>query len=171
MAMLASLIPSALTKSQNEFIAEHPGYHLLKPPTASEEPVLRYDTLQVSAPEGLPPSHIVPSANAWQATRIAKRPDNPYPDRISVGRAPNCDIVLRFAVVSKLHAHFLVSPDGSLRLFDLGSVNGTWHNGRRLEEGERVRLAPRDFISFGGVHCEMVDAEGLYRKVSGTTTH
>lgn len=168
MAMLATLIPAALTKSRNDFVSEHPGYHLLKPPTASEEPVLRYETLQLEGPDGLPPSHIVPSSSAWQATRIVKRAGNPYPERISVGRAPNCDIVLRFAVVSKLHAHFSLSPDGSMELYDLGSVNGTWHNGHRLEAGERVTISPRDFISFGGVHCELVDAMGLYEKVSGT---
>ena len=168
--MLATLIPAALTKSQSEFIAEHPGFHLLKPPTASEETELRHDTLQVSHPAGVPPSHIVPSSHAWQATRIVKKPDSPYPDRISVGRAADCDIVLRFAVVSKHHAQFLVGTDGSLQMHDLGSVNGTYHNGKRLEEGQRVTLAPRDLISFGGVHCELVDAVGLYQKAGGGTS-
>ena len=168
MAMLATLIPAALTKSQSVFVSEHPGYHLLKPPTPTEDRQLHYDTLQVGEINGLPPSHIVPSSKAWQATRIVKRSGNPYPERISVGRAFNCDIVLRFAVVSKLHAHFALNSDGTMELYDVGSANGTWHNGRRLELGDRVMIAPHDLISFGGVHCELVDAVGLYEKVSGT---
>ena len=167
--MLATLIPAALSKSQSDFVAEHSGFHLLKPPTSEEQ--LNYETLQAVDADGLPPSHIVPSTKGWQSTRIAKRPGNPYPERISVGRANNCDIVLRFAVVSKLHAHFCRSADGTLQLYDLGSSNGTWHNGRRLQTGERVVLAPHDLISFGGVHCELVDAAGLYDKVSGNRRH
>ena len=35
---------------------------------------------------------------------LVKAPGNPYSDRISVGRARNCDVVLRNPSVSKLHA-------------------------------------------------------------------
>jgi len=168
MARLETLIPAALTKSRNDFVAEQMGFHLLKPPTGEEIVALDYETIQAASCEGLPPSHIVPSASAWQSTRIIKRPGNPYPDRISVGRALNCDIVLRFPVVSKLHAHFSRSPEGRLQLYDLGSANGTWHNGRRVDVGERIVLDARDQLSFGGVHCQVVDANGLYELVSGT---
>jgi hypothetical protein len=171
MTMLATLIPAALTKTQSAFVSEHPGFHLLKPPTTAEEQPLHYQTLQVTEIDGLPPEHIIPSANAWQSTPVRKRPGNPYPERISVGRATNCDIVLRFAVVSKLHAHFTLRPDGFMQLSDLGSSNGTWHNGRRLERGQRVLLSPNDHLSFGGVCCELVDAVGLYEKVSGRRKH
>src|SRR5262245_48740931 len=39
---------------------------------------------------------------------VAKAPGNPYLDRISVGRARNCDIVVRDGSVSKLHAHMRI---------------------------------------------------------------
>ncbi len=45
---------------------------------------------------------------------IAKSEDSPYSDRFSVGRARNCDIVLRYASISKLHAHFRSLPAGGL---------------------------------------------------------
>ena len=167
MTMLTTLIPAALTKSQSAFVNEHAGFHLLKPPTSSEEQQFHYETLKVAESEEQPADHIIPSASAWQSIRVAKRPGNPYPERISVGRAFNCDIVLRFAVVSKLHAHFTMTAADQVQLCDLGSSNGTWHNGRRLQAGERVALSPKDFISFGGVHCELTDALGLYQKVSG----
>lgn len=168
MARVESLIPAALTKSRSAFITEHLGFHLLKPPTAHVQSPLDYETLQAEGPEGLPPCFIVPSSSTWQATHIVKRPGNPYPDRISVGRALNCDIVLRFGVVSKLHAHFTFGAQGVLQVADVGSSNGTWHNGRRLPNGEVVVLKSRDQLSFGGVQCEILDAGGLYELVSGT---
>ncbi len=168
MARLETLIPAALTRSRMEFITEHLGFHLLKPPTAGDVSPLEYETIQACGPDGVPPSVIVPSSKGWQSTPIVKRQGNPYPERISVGRALNCDIVLRFAVVSKLHAHFSQTLDGHLQMWDLGSANGTWHNGRRTGVGERVRLTRGDLLSFGGVHCEIVDAGGLYELVSGT---
>jgi hypothetical protein len=37
----------------------------------------------------------------------------------------------------------------------------------RLEAGRPVVVVPRDLLSFGGVHCEVIDAAGLYELVSG----
>jgi hypothetical protein len=166
-AVVESLFPVALRMGRPSFIAEHHGFHLLKPPATYEAESLGFETLQAD-PENDDPSHIVPSASHWQATKIIKRRGNPYPDRMSVGRAFNCDVVLRFAVVSKLHAHFSFTAAGELRVTDLGSANGTWHNGLRVEPGRPTRVSPRDRLSFGGVHCQVIDAAGLYDLVSGT---
>lgn len=166
MAVVESLFPVALRLGRPTFLAEHGGFHLLKPPASFETESLGFETLHVDA-EHADPSHIVPSTSHWQAIRIVKRPGNPYPDRMSVGRAFNCDVVLRFPVVSKLHAHFSISAAGELHLTDLGSSNGTWHNGLRLEPGQAITVAPRDRLSFGGVLCQVIDADGLYDLVSG----
>lgn len=165
-AVVESLFPVALRLGRTSFIAEHEGLHLLKPPTSYDAESLGFETLQAET-DNADPSHIVPSVNHWQATKIIKRPGNPYPERVSVGRALNCDIVLRFPVVSKLHAHFSLTVNGQLRLTDLGSSNGTWHNGLRLEAGRPVLVEARDRLSFGGVHCQVIDADALYELVSG----
>jgi hypothetical protein len=165
-AVVESLFPVALRLGRPSFVAEHQGFHLLKPPTTYEAEALGFETLQANA-EDAEPNHIVPSMSHWQATRIIKRAGNPYPDRVSLGRALNCDVVLRFPVVSKLHAHFSATVAGQLRLTDLGSSNGTWHNGLRLEPGRPVLVGPRDRISFGGVHCQVIDANALFDLVSG----
>ncbi|MCX4241172.1 FHA domain-containing protein [Paraliomyxa miuraensis] len=164
MAVVESLFPAAMRLGRPSFIAEHQGFHLLKPPTAYDAASLGFTTLE-SDPND--PSQIIPSTQHWQAVKVAKRPGNPYPERMSVGRALNCDLVLRFPVVSKLHAHFLVGAGGQLSLVDLGSSNGTWRNGVRLQPGQAIPVGPRDLLSFGGVHCEVLDAGGLYELVSG----
>lgn len=167
MAVVEALFPVALRLGRPSFVAEHRGHHLLKPPTAYETESLGFETLQ-SHSTSSDPSHIVPSMSHWQAVRIVKRPGNPYPDRVSMGRAFNCDVVLRFPVVSKLHAHFSINAGGGLRLTDLGSSNGTWHNGLRLQPGRTVVVSPRDRLSFGGVQCQIIDADALYDIVSGS---
>lgn len=165
MAVVESLFPVALRLGRPTFIAEHAGFHLLKPPTAYDAESLGFETVQASGDD---PSLIIPSSQHWQAVKIDKRPGNPYPDRVSVGRALNCDLVLRFPVVSKLHAHFSLGNCGELQLTDLGSSNGTWCNGLRLKSGRAMTVVMGDLLSFGGVHCEVMDASGLYELVSGT---
>ena len=101
---------------------------------------------------------------------VVKAKGNPYPERISLGRAPNCDIVLRVASVSKLHAHFLVKPGtakggsrGSAHdLVDLGSHNGSRVNGASLTPQQAVPVGVGDLLQFGEVTAELIDAETLY---------
>lgn len=93
---------------------------------------------------------------------IAKAPENPYPERISVGRARNCDVVLRDGSVSKLHAHFYVEADGAFDLVDLESQNGTRVNGRTLAPHQRERVLLGDELEFGTVRATIADADALY---------
>lgn len=52
-----------------------------------------------------------------------------------LGRAPECDLPIESEQVSRRHAR-IVPGDGSARVEDLGSANGTYVNGRRVESGE-----------------------------------
>ena len=61
---------------------------------------------------------------------------------IRIGRAPECELVLRDSRVSRRHAR-LAPRDGVLVLTDLGSTNGTRVNGHRVSEvvlgaGDRI---------------------------------
>lgn len=61
---------------------------------------------------------------------------------IRIGRAPDCELVLRDSRVSRRHAR-LSARDGVLVLTDLGSTNGTRVNGHRVSEvvlgaGDRI---------------------------------
>ena len=92
---------------------------------------------------------------------VIKRPENPYPDRISIGRAQNCDVVIRDGTVSKLHGHFMSVSAAEAQLVDRGSHNGTSVNGKPVK-GEPMRVVSGDAIVFGAVHVQFVDAKRLW---------
>lgn len=52
-----------------------------------------------------------------------------------IGRAPECDLPIESEQVSRRHAR-IVPRDGSALVEDLGSSNGTYVNGRRVDSGE-----------------------------------
>src|SRR5919204_374018 len=66
-------------------------------------------------------------------------------DPLVVGRALGCDIPIFDPTVSRQHAE-LRCDDGGLTLRDLGSANGTWLNGKRVES---ARAVPGDTVAFG----------------------
>lgn len=63
-----------------------------------------------------------------------------------LGRAPEGVVCISSRKVSRRHARILVTPEGAT-LEDLGSKNGTYLNGRRMEEAEE--LTHGDEISIG----------------------
>ena len=65
-------------------------------------------------------------------------------DPVTIGRAPDCDVVLADAEVSRQHAE-VRRVDGGFVVVDLGSMNGTRVNGagvreRRLEDGDEIAI-------------------------------
>ncbi len=66
--------------------------------------------------------------------------------RVLIGRVPACDILIVDTEVSREHA-MIVTDGGSPTLVDLGSRNGTFVNGERVE---RVPLRPGDTFTISG---------------------
>jgi pSer/pThr/pTyr-binding forkhead associated (FHA) protein len=69
---------------------------------------------------------------------------------MGIGRAPECEIVLKDSRVSRRHAR-LAPRDGVLVLTDLGSTNGTRVNGHRVTEvvlgaGDRVQVGETSLV-------------------------
>jgi pSer/pThr/pTyr-binding forkhead associated (FHA) protein len=69
---------------------------------------------------------------------------------IRIGRAPECELVLRDSRVSRRHAR-LMARDGVLILTDLGSTNGTRVNGHRITEvvlgaGDRIEIGETSLV-------------------------
>jgi pSer/pThr/pTyr-binding forkhead associated (FHA) protein len=62
-----------------------------------------------------------------------------------IGRSRHCDLVLGEPTVSRLHAE-LREEGGGWVIADLGSTNGTWVNGWRVQ---RAELRAGDEVSLG----------------------
>lgn len=69
----------------------------------------------------------------------------PQGERTTIGRSPDCEIFLDDVTVSRKHA-VLLQRDGRFLVEDLGSLNGTFLNRRRIESGE---LADGDELQIG----------------------
>jgi pSer/pThr/pTyr-binding forkhead associated (FHA) protein len=73
-------------------------------------------------------------------------------DDVVIGRGSRADVDLEHASVSARHA--TVSPEGATAvLTDLGSTNGTYVNGRRVEDP--VRLGQGDLVAVGACVLEV----------------
>ncbi len=72
--------------------------------------------------------------------------------KVTVGRADGCDLAIPDARLSREHAQLVVVGE-RLSVRDLGSSNGTFHNGRRVE---RALLAAGDSIAFDKVTFEVI---------------
>jgi EAL domain-containing protein (putative c-di-GMP-specific phosphodiesterase class I) len=70
---------------------------------------------------------------------------------VEIGRHPNCTITLNVDRVSRRHARIERDAGGGLLLKDLGSTNGTYLNGRRLEtpasmeHGDVLHIGDQEF--------------------------
>jgi len=142
------------------FCKEEEGFFLLKRPNkapseASIPTQISYETVHASI-------DIDPFAGVWGIARVKKREGNPYADRISIGRAVNCDVVLRAPFISKVQAHILCSLDGSHLLRANSAANSTSLNGRGVDPNSPRPLTVGDSITFGPMMFEFVDAARLY---------
>ena len=69
----------------------------------------------------------------------------------TMGRAPRADFVVDAALVSRVHCRFTLSSGGNLEIEDLGSTNGTFVNGRKvnkkvLSDGDKLTVGRVEFI-------------------------
>jgi hypothetical protein len=98
---------------------------------------------------------------------LVKRPGNPFPQFISVGRAGNNDLVFAVDSVSKFHGYFSAEA-GAWTVTDYRSTNGTELNGKRLEPAVATPVKSGDRIRFGEhVSVEFLDATALHGRLRG----
>jgi hypothetical protein len=118
-------------------IHDEPGAHstmTFAPEETSEDESLSLADLRIEGP-----ALVVRSGGGRAGETFALKSE-----RISVGRAPECEVFLDDVTVSRKHAVITHGPDG-FTIEDEGSLNGTYVNRRRvetasLEDGDEVQI-------------------------------
>jgi hypothetical protein len=72
----------------------------------------------------------------------------------TIGRSPDCDLVISDPTVSRRHAQLRPRPHG-WELVDLGSTNGTRLNGWRLGLAQSVKSG--DVVTFGAISLAVAE--------------
>jgi hypothetical protein len=83
-------------------------------------------------------------------------------NKATIGRAPDCNIVLLDRAVSRYHAH-IEAIGGQYLIQDGNSSNGTFLNGLRLNAQSQVSLREGDVVEIGAVRFACGSAESLDR--------
>ena len=78
------------------------------------------------------------------------------PGTTTIGRGPDQDILLDDVTVSRRHAEVTVA-EGNPRIKDVGSTNGIYVKGARLDE---ATLEPGDEIIIGKYHLLLAHGDG-----------
>jgi hypothetical protein len=147
------------------FVADHPHLFLVRvgPPEVDDDPwkdELSFAT-RVPGIEDLDDDDEATTTEiGWIIAPVKKREGGPFPDRIGIGRARNCDVVLRFATISKLHAQLRLGDP--LTIVDIDSANGTKLNGRALQPRKPEPIVVGDRLELGAVELRLLDAGELF---------
>ncbi|MFP2934647.1 FHA domain-containing protein, partial [Pyxidicoccus sp. 3LG] len=91
-------------------------------------------------------------------------------DIIKIGRLSSAHLCLEDEKVSRIHSVIEVATDGAMSIIDMGSVEGTYVNGKRVNKGQ---LSFGDEIRVGGTTIRLenpaaVAAVNLAVAVAGT---
>jgi len=76
----------------------------------------------------------------------------PASGAVKIGRDESAEVRITDDLASRLHAQLDVDPSGRLTVEDLGSSNGTFVRGERVEPGRRVVLQPGEALTIGFTH-------------------
>jgi pSer/pThr/pTyr-binding forkhead associated (FHA) protein len=161
------------------FLRDHPAPVLLVPSVKEEvgESWTGFNTdpipVGVVKAVGVPTAEEVDAidkAKGLQVVAVGKSAESPWRGRISLGRARNNDMTIHAATISKLHAHFTIEDDGSVRITDAGSQNGTEINGKTLAAGSSATLSAGDTLRLGSVALVFHTAESFCDFLDGLFT-
>src|SRR5579863_3172874 len=95
-----TLAALAQSRTREQFVAMLPHcFLILQSALYERDTAISTSTIDAIADNHPSSPRSSPNINVLE---ISKAAGNPYPDRISVGRARNCDIVMRDSSVSKL---------------------------------------------------------------------
>jgi hypothetical protein len=153
---IASAAPAALVRHRADFEVDTPlsGMHTLSID----------DEIEETLPAG---RESPPAASNLEIYPLTKKPGASFPDRITIGRTENNDIVIREHSISRLHAY--VRRDGDQWLVaDAGSKNGSWLGDVALAPRKERPLATRSNLRLGDVQLLFYPAADLFTALGGS---
>jgi len=74
-------------------------------------------------------------------------------NKLVLGRAADCDLMIEDPGISRRHASLVCTPEDAAQIIDLDSTNGTYVNGKRiltqnLSDGDKIQLGPNTIFKF-----------------------
>jgi len=110
-------------------------------PEAVPQPEPVYAGPPAGPPVSVPAPSLLPSVDLRPTSRMQLPTKS-----LRIGRVPDNDVVLPDLDVSRHHAELRRLPTGGYQIVDLGSHNGTYVNGRRVNS---ATLTEQDIVSIG----------------------
>jgi pSer/pThr/pTyr-binding forkhead associated (FHA) protein len=104
----------------------------------------------------------------WSGSEAGRSDSFPL-GNVVIGRDESCDLRLdlhRDLEVSGRHAEIYLDPERGLRLRDLGSTNGTWLDGARIEDAP-LRSGARIELGRGGLLLRVRLRRSLRERLAG----
>jgi hypothetical protein len=150
---LAAAAPAVLLRERARRPDPEPGDHPLGTTTRTlARPAA--ETVDERTPRGT-----VPEAE-MELYPLAKKPGASFPDRITIGRTPNNDVVIEDPSVSRLHA-YVRQADGWV-IADAGSKNGSWLDDARLEPRREAALSVGAVLRLGDIALTFYRSDDLF---------
>jgi hypothetical protein len=155
---LDSYLADAISLERSVFFARHPWPVLVIPEPDPKimarlirpDTLIHYDDETVMLSD---PSSPRMSGASLDALVLEVRPKpSSTPARITIGRAPEADVVLIDETISRMHAEMSWDPDHErASLTDLGGRNGTTVDGTKLKPRGKTSLIPGSVVLFGAL--------------------
>lgn len=160
-AFLAAVAPGALVRFRASTTQASTGGSTL---------TLDEDEADATIEESVPIDGVGPEGSReLELFAIAKKPGASFPDRITIGRTSNNDIVIPEHSVSRLHAY--IRPQGAgFVLADAGSKNGSWLQGAKLAPRKEQPLVSGAIVRVGDVDLTFYQALELFALLGGSRT-
>ena len=158
METLAAYWALARETSAAAFAHLYPCYFLFKHPKGTESATASASESEFTTRTS---ANFDPLPGEFRLIAVKKRAGNPSPDRFTLGRAADCDVVFRFAFISKLHA-ILFIQGAKITILDNKPSNSTFHNHEKLEPGSARSMKLGDTLGLGALELELMNAAHLH---------
>ena len=154
---------------RDEFVAAAAPAALVRYRSAGADPIIpSYLDEETIEDATMPISRepLAPGETDLEVFPLAKKPGASFPDRITIGRTTNNDIVIMDHSISRLHAYVRKAGDGWV-VADAGSKNGAWLRGDTLEARKERPIASRAILRLGDVEMTFFTAVDLFAALGG----